>query len=151
MQGPTYMESMYNILSNQDNPNQNCIEIPSHFSQNGSHQVNKVLNAEKIGRGNKFNKGSHTAHGKVNYCCNYENCIEELCNKIERIKQKQRTQLIVLLPGTRAKELNSPHSYLLYELFTVVKVWPQPRCPLKKPNGQRKCNAHRHGYQYRSV
>jgi hypothetical protein len=33
---------MFNILSHRGNANQNCTEIPSHSSQNGHHQENKL-------------------------------------------------------------------------------------------------------------
>ena len=67
---------MFNIVSHQENGNQNNTETQCHLIQTGHHQENKQEMLERLGKG----KHLQTAAGAVNWYSHYGNkcggCLE---------------------------------------------------------------------------
>jgi hypothetical protein len=116
-------EYMKYILSRRGNVNQSIIEIPSHPSQNGYHQENKKQQMVVRVQGDKETLIRH-----------FWECKPTMEISIE-VTQNTKNRTIVWSCYTILKEYKSVYNRdtctlkLTAELFTIIKLWSQHRCP----------------------
>ena len=120
---------MLNITNHQRNANQNHSEASLHTWQNGYHQ--KTLQIINFGQYVEKREPSYTVGGNVNCAATVENSMKFL----HKTKNRTTIWLRILLLGNIAKENKTLiwkytcTPMFIAALFTIAKIWKQPKCP----------------------